>query len=118
MIAINEQREFVLLVSAFSLLLAVARSSAIDFTRTEIPGTGVTLNLPPIGCRFHLRSSSDIRMQQQVLAQIRPKPDVQSAMYAPRIKQARTVDVQQHARRSVWQAMKSPDRFVTIDRDR
>jgi hypothetical protein len=46
MIAINEQREFVLLVSAFSLLLAVARSSAIDFTRTEIPGTGVTLNLP------------------------------------------------------------------------
>src|SRR5271165_5684472 len=40
------RRDFVLLVCAFSLLLVVARSSAIDFTRTEIPGTGVTLNLP------------------------------------------------------------------------
>jgi hypothetical protein len=29
-----------------ALLLAVTQSSAIDFTRTEIPGTGVALNLP------------------------------------------------------------------------
>jgi hypothetical protein len=68
-----------LLVCAFSLLLAVARSSAIDFTRTEIPGTGVALNLPtdwepipPEAIQRQMRA-----VASSIIAQIRPKRDVQ-----------------------------------------
>jgi len=39
-------RELALLLCVFCLLPMVARPSAIDFTRTEIPRTGITLNLP------------------------------------------------------------------------